>query len=92
MGYVVAYDVADDRKRDQIAGLLGRYGNPVQYSVFECHLESRQLEDVLARAAAILESPEQGCVRFYRWCADCREASQGIGDLGAEDDGPALIV
>lgn len=32
--YIVAYDVADDRRRSQIAKTLESYGDRVQYSVF----------------------------------------------------------
>jgi len=32
--YIVAYDVADDRRRSRIAKTLGSYGDRVQYSVF----------------------------------------------------------
>ena len=34
MAYVIAYDVADDRRRDAVAKVLGGYGNRVEYSVF----------------------------------------------------------
>lgn len=36
--YLVAYDIADDRRRTRIAKILERYGDRVQYSVFivEC--------------------------------------------------------
>jgi hypothetical protein len=40
----------------------------------------------------ILESPENGSVRLYRWCAACRGASMGVGDVEEADDGEAFIV
>lgn len=32
--FVVAYDIADDRRRDRIAKTLESYGDRIQYSVF----------------------------------------------------------
>lgn len=42
MWFVIAYDISDDRRRDQMADLLGRYGRRVQWSVFECHLDETE--------------------------------------------------
>ena len=38
MRYVVTYDIADDRRREDVATLLSGYGPRVQLSVFECDL------------------------------------------------------
>src|SRR5688572_33242493 len=48
---VVAYDVADDGRRERVARVLEDYGVRVQYSVFECVLgraQYRQFRRVLA--------------------------------------------
>lgn len=37
---VVAYDVTDDRRREDLAALLSGLGPRVQLSVFECQVES----------------------------------------------------
>jgi CRISPR-associated protein Cas2 len=92
MWFVVAYDVSDDQRRAKIAELLGRYGQRVQYSVFECWLDDGALGKVVAAVGTILESPENGSVRLYRWCASCRDASTGLGEVEAADDGEAFIV
>lgn len=92
MWYVVTYDVSDDDRRTRVAELLGRYGQRVQLSVFECWLGPDDLASVLAAVGAILESPEQGSVRFYRWCAACRDASTGLGEVEKADHGEAFIV
>jgi CRISPR-associated endonuclease Cas2 len=89
MWYVVTYDISDDDRRERLADLLGRR---VQLSVFECRLEPADLRRVVAAAGAILEKPENGDVRIYRWCAACRDASTGLGDLESQDDEPVVIV
>ena len=64
----------------------------MQLSVFECRLEKEDLDRVVAAAGAILERPENGDVRIYRWCAACRGASSGLGKVDGQDDEAVLIV
>ena len=92
MWYVVSYDISDDDRRKRISDLLGHFGRRVQLSVFECRLEAADLDRMLAAAGAILERPEYGDVRIYRWCAACRDASTGLGDVDDQGDEPVLIV
>jgi len=50
---LVAYDIADDRRRNEVAELLQRHGDRVQYSVFVVDGRPAQfvrLERQLARA------------------------------------------
>lgn len=69
---VVAYDIADDKRRDRVAKILEGFGERVQYSVFECRLDRMQylrlrhaLEDVIL--------VEEDVVSFYFLCeADVR--------------------
>jgi CRISPR-associated protein Cas2 len=39
---VITYDIADDRRRENVATLLSGYGPRVQLSVFECELPTRR--------------------------------------------------
>lgn len=89
MWYVATYDVSDDRRRESIAALLGRFGSRVQLSVFEVQLDENELDLVLAAIGRILETPENGSVRLYRWCLACRGTSVGVGDVEEADDGAA---
>lgn len=41
--YLVSYDVVDDRRRNRVAKRLLDYGERVQYSVFCCQLNPREL-------------------------------------------------
>jgi CRISPR-associated protein Cas2 len=38
--YVIAYDIADDGRREDVATLLSGYGPRVQLSVFECDVRA----------------------------------------------------
>ncbi len=49
MFVLVCYDITDDRRRYRVASELENFGCRVQYSVFECHLEEPQLQELQAR-------------------------------------------
>ncbi len=67
--YLVCYDIEDDKERLRVARILLRYGERVQYSVFEVHLAdgaaaNRLCEELRAVAGAEAE------IRFYLLTAD----------------------
>ncbi len=48
---IICYDIADNRRRRHVANELEGWGERVQDSVFECHLDAvslRQLQQTLA--------------------------------------------
>lgn len=64
---VVAYDIADDRRRTRVARLLEGYGERVQKSVFECELDP-QRETALRLVLSSLIDDEEDAVRIYPLC------------------------
>ncbi|HVB41440.1 MAG TPA: CRISPR-associated endonuclease Cas2 [Streptosporangiaceae bacterium] len=65
MLYLVTYDIADDRRREDVATLLSGYGPRVQLSVFECTLQSRrEAADLRARVRDLID-PVEDQVRLY---------------------------
>jgi len=62
--YVISYDVPDDKRRQKIADLLEGYGQRVQYSVFECRLNTEKYNDFRRRLRKIVKLEEDN-VRFY---------------------------
>lgn len=57
--WVVAYDIADDSRRENVSTLLTRYGPRVQLSVFEVELRSeRQAAALRAELAALIDEAE----------------------------------
>jgi CRISPR-associated protein Cas2 len=62
---LVCYDIADDRRREDVACLLSGYGPRVQLSVFECEVgsagEMRRLRGLLRKRIDPLEDQ----VRLY---------------------------
>ncbi|MFN3346423.1 MAG: CRISPR-associated endonuclease Cas2 [Candidatus Bipolaricaulaceae bacterium] len=64
---VVAYDIADDRRRERVAKILEGYGERVQYSVFECRLDRVQYLKLRHALLEVIEA-EEDMVSFYFLC------------------------
>lgn len=47
--YLVSYDISDDRRRNAVFKALEGQGDHVQYSVFLCDLNERELAQLRAR-------------------------------------------
>lgn len=70
MFVVVAYDISNDRRRTRLHQGLKGFGQPVQYSVFECHVDEGQFKQMQALVKRTINHKED-LVRFYRLCAPC---------------------
>ena len=63
--YVIACDIADDGRREDVATLLSGYGPRVQLSVFECDVRGRQEAAELQAKLRALIDPVEDQVRLY---------------------------
>jgi CRISPR-associated protein Cas2 len=77
MFIVVAYDISDDRRRTRLFKTLRRFGDPVQFSVFECVLSERQFEEMRRAVAELIEPGDK--VRYYDICVACRKETVTLG-------------
>lgn len=88
MLYLVSYDIPDDGRRTKLAKALKDFGGRVQYSVFECLLDNRELFDRMrARIVKIINEKEDS-VRVYSLCAGCEKviAIIGLGEVTKDED------
>ena len=90
MFYVISYDIPDNQRRSQLAKVLKGFGNRVQYSVFEAHLNKRQYEELKHTVNRLIE-PSEDSVRYYALCSACvgRVEVPAIGDITSD---PKTIV
>lgn len=56
--HLIAYDIADDRRRNQIAKRLQSYGVRVQYSVFLIDLKPAKIRRLLAMLEGMIDRSE----------------------------------
>lgn len=89
---VVAYDIVDDRRREDVASLLSGYGPRVQLSVFEC--ETRSIDELRALRAALREriDPLEDQVRLYATTAQTFAERYIIGARTVEERSDYWIV
>lgn len=69
---LIVYDISNDRRRTKLHNVLLDYGTPVQYSVFECHLEDKHLSKMKKAVARVVRKRKDN-VRYYYLCADCEK-------------------
>lgn len=68
---IVAYDIPDTPRRTRVAKALERYGERVQYSVFETNLLPDRFAAMRAEIEEVID-PEKDSVRIYQLCGACR--------------------
>lgn len=68
--YVVAYDIADSRRRAKIVKIMEGLGARVNYSVFECMLTKKQFETMCIQLQSIIKIREDQ-INIYPICTEC---------------------
>lgn len=56
--FLVTYDIADDRRRNQVFKTLYGYGDHAQYSVFFCELNGRELVELRGKLRRAIHDTE----------------------------------
>ena len=85
--YLICFDVHEARRLRKVAEQMENFGQRVQRSVFECHLQTEQLQELQRRLEAVLE-PLEDQVRYYRLCGKDKQhiIIDGVGRLSADPD------
>lgn len=82
--YIISYDIPDDRRRTKVAKLLLGFGHRVQYSVFECYLNKKQILLLRTRLLALAKEEEDN-IRIYDLCDGCERRVESIGREGPRE-------
>lgn len=85
--YLICFDVRDAKRLRKVANEMENFGCRVQRSVFECHLQTQQLQTLQQRLADLLE-PSEDQVRYYPLCGKdlSRVLIDGPGQLIRDAD------
>ena len=85
--YLICFDVHEARRLRKVAEQMENFGHRVQRSVFECHLQTEQLQELQRRLEAVLE-PLEDQVRYYRLCGKDKQAIviDGPGWVSSDPD------
>lgn len=85
--YIICFDVSDERRLRAVSKALEDVGNRVQYSVFECHLENKDLTELQEKLARIVDIKSDH-IRYYPVCPKDQRGIllDGNSDLSTNDD------
>lgn len=90
--YLVAYDIADDRRREEVAAILSSYGARVQLSVFECELADPATVATVTGLLKRAIEPAEDQIRLYPLPAGSVRGTEIIGNRRLEERADFWIV
>lgn len=67
---VIAYDIANERRRYRVVKVVEKYGVRINYSVYECMLTLSQLGNIQKKIERIIVKREDTVV-YYPICVNC---------------------
>jgi CRISPR-associated protein Cas2 len=79
MHFVVAYDIAQDRRREKVMNTLKNFGLRVQYSVFECELTMKRAAELLERLRPLIDTRSDR-IHMYPLCDACFFRAESLGN------------
>lgn len=79
--YIVSYDVSDAKRLRRVFKLMRGYGDHLQLSVFRCELTARELIELRAKLAEIIDHSQDQVIFADLGPADGRAAT-AIRSLG----------
>ena len=92
--YLVCYDIADDKRLRKVFHTMRKYGDHIQYSVFECQWTESELVRCRAELAAVIHHADDQ-VLFVRLGPSENRGDRLITALGkpyTNVDSPCIIV
>ena len=89
--WIIAYDIADDRRRRTLANLLGTHAERVQESVFEGWLSPAELQRMEHEIADLID-PASDTVRLYPIGGAATSRRNTLGAMPASAPAPAFWV
>jgi len=75
---IVSYDSPSNRRRYKVMKTLEGFGTRVQYSVFECNLKPKQIDDLRKRLRRLIDREDS--VRLYFLGAEDIKRIERLGD------------
>ena len=88
--FLLAYDIADNKRRAKIAKLMESLGERVQGSVFEAYLTPEELKKIVTRSEKVMII-EEDSLRIYTVCEACRPRLKTLGK-GKPTPPPAVMI
>ena len=88
---IIAYDVADDRRRYHLCKALERHGIRIQYSVFELSLKPKDLHKLVDHLLGLIDNREDR-ILVMQFCAGCQRSMGRYGNMTSYSPEQTLII
>ncbi|MFQ6114249.1 MAG: CRISPR-associated endonuclease Cas2 [bacterium] len=88
---VVSYDIVEDKTRTQLAKKLLNFGKRVQYSVFECDLNKKQIEQMKKQTLKFVNLNEDS-LKIYKLCEHCAGQIESLGVKKGWEETEVIVV
>ena len=92
--YIVAYDISDDKRLRKVFQIMRKYGDHLQFSVFECQMTPSDLVRCRADLAKIIHHTEDQVLFINLGPAEGRgdRVISALGKPYTAVDAPCIIV
>ena len=67
---LITYDISNNKRRSKLHKTLKNYGQPVQFSVFECFLDKKDLVRLQKEVISLIKKDEDSII-YYSLCENC---------------------
>jgi len=88
---IVTYDITDDRRRNRICKAIERYGDRVQYSVFEIAIATKDLHKLIDELHGLMHTQEDRLL-VIRLCSGCQAIIGRYGNMASYEPVDTLII
>ncbi|MBI4834056.1 MAG: CRISPR-associated endonuclease Cas2 [Planctomycetes bacterium] len=89
--YIIAYDIADPKRLNRIHKTLKDYGNPLQFSIFECYLTRKDLIILQDKLERIINNAEDRII-VLALCPPCKDRITIIGKQEMQEQPNGAVV
>ena len=96
MDILVSYDIADTEgagaaRLRRLAGICEKYGQRVQYSVFECRLSSTRMARMVAEIEDVIDRRRDSVI-IYRFAGRIQDCTTRLGRTSRHELGKPWIL
>ena len=88
---VLAYDVSEPKRLAKGGSVCEDFGARVQYSIFECHLEVEEFNELWLRLLGIIDEAEDRLVA-YRIDGRCAKETETAGTMVCSEKAVCYLV
>lgn len=88
---VIAYDISDPKRLAKVAAVCEDFGVRVQYSIFECHLDQHEFNELWLKLLELIDEDEDRIVAYKLDARSARE-TESAGTMVCSERAVCYLV